>query len=52
MIEQVKNNVSKKVNEVLLQPLIKVKIKEVAFQMHSDKALGPDGMNSTFFQNF
>jgi hypothetical protein len=39
-------------NEKLLAPISKEELKEALFQMHPDKAPGPDGFNPTFYQHF
>lgn len=37
-------------NEELLRPVVEDEVKTALFQMNPDKASGPDGMTSTFFQ--
>jgi hypothetical protein len=39
-------------NEKLLAPISKEEIKEALFEMHPDKAPGPDGFNPAFYQHF
>ncbi|XP_062088916.1 uncharacterized protein LOC133795483 [Humulus lupulus] len=36
----------------LLKEVTKEEVKQVVFQMHPDKALGPDGFNPAFYQNY
>uniref|UniRef100_A0A803Q660 Reverse transcriptase n=1 Tax=Cannabis sativa TaxID=3483 RepID=A0A803Q660_CANSA len=38
-------------NEALLQPVTPEEIKQAVFQMHPDKAPGPDGMGPGFYQH-
>jgi hypothetical protein len=39
-------------NERLVAPITKEELKEALFQMHPDKAPGPDGFNPAFYQHF
>ncbi|KAK2449324.1 hypothetical protein QL285_008530 [Trifolium repens] len=39
-------------NDRLLAPITKEELKEALFQMHPDKAPGPDGFNPAFYQHF
>jgi hypothetical protein len=39
-------------NAKLLAPISKEELKEALFQMHPDKAPGPDGFNPAFYQHF
>lgn len=39
-------------NETLLRPLEAGEFKYALFQMHPDKAPGPDGLDSAFFKRF
>jgi hypothetical protein len=38
-------------NEKLVAPITKEEVREALFQMHPDKAPGPDGFNSAFYQH-
>jgi hypothetical protein len=38
-------------NDRLLRPITKEELKEALFQMHPDKAPGPDGFNPAFYQH-
>lgn len=54
--QQVTSLVSARVTEddntMLLRPLCGEEIRRATFQMHPDKAPGPDGINLSFFQKF
>ncbi|MCI28064.1 RNA-directed DNA polymerase (Reverse transcriptase), partial [Trifolium medium] len=39
-------------NEKLVAPITKEEVKNALFQMHPDKAPGPDGFNPAFYQHF
>jgi hypothetical protein len=39
-------------NDRLVMPITKEELKEALFQMHPDKAPGPDGFNPAFYQHF
>jgi hypothetical protein len=39
-------------NEKLVAPITKEEVREALFQMHPDKAPGPDGFNPAFYQHF
>jgi hypothetical protein len=39
-------------NDRLVAPITKEELKEALFQMHPDKAPGPDGFNPAFYQHF
>ncbi|MCH82559.1 RNA-directed DNA polymerase (Reverse transcriptase), partial [Trifolium medium] len=39
-------------NERLVAPITKEEVKNALFQMHPDKAPGPDGFNPAFYQHF
>ncbi|GAU34899.1 hypothetical protein TSUD_144300 [Trifolium subterraneum] len=39
-------------NERLVAPITREELKEALFQMHPDKAPGPDGFNPAFYQHF
>jgi hypothetical protein len=39
-------------NDKLLAPITKDELKEALFEMHPDKAPGPDGFNPAFYQHF
>ncbi|MCI38529.1 CNGC5-like protein, partial [Trifolium medium] len=39
-------------NERLVMPITREELKEALFQMHPDKAPGPDGFNPAFYQHF
>ncbi|MCH81471.1 CNGC5-like protein [Trifolium medium] len=39
-------------NEKLVAEITREEVKNALFQMHSDKAPGPDGFNPTFYQRF
>jgi hypothetical protein len=39
-------------NDMLLAPITKDELKEALFEMHPDKAPGPDGFNPAFYQHF
>jgi hypothetical protein len=39
-------------NDRLVAPFTREELKEALFQMHPDKAPGPDGFNPTFYQQF
>jgi hypothetical protein len=44
--------VSQEENEKLVAPITKEEVITALFQMHPDKAPGPDGFNPTFYQHF
>ncbi|XP_074336652.1 uncharacterized protein LOC141673815 [Apium graveolens] len=44
--------ITKRVNEELLQEVHEDEVKEAVFAMHPDKACGPEGLNPDFFQVF
>jgi hypothetical protein len=44
--------ISQEDNEKLLAPISKEELKAALFQMHPDKAPGPDGFNPAFYQHF
>ncbi|MCI06308.1 endonuclease/exonuclease/phosphatase family protein, partial [Trifolium medium] len=44
--------VSEEDNERLVAPITKEEVKDALFQMHPDKAPGPDGFNPAFYQHF
>jgi hypothetical protein len=44
--------ISQEDNEKLLAPISKEELKTALFQMHPDKAPGPDGFNPAFYQHF
>jgi hypothetical protein len=39
-------------NDRLVAPITREELKEALFQMHPDKAPGPDGFNPAFYQHF
>jgi hypothetical protein len=39
-------------NDMLVAPITREELKEALFQMHPDKAPGPDGFNPAFYQHF
>ncbi|PNX78269.1 CNGC5-like protein, partial [Trifolium pratense] len=39
-------------NDQLVRPITREELKEALFQMHPDKAPGPDGFNPAFYQHF
>jgi hypothetical protein len=39
-------------NENLVKPITREELKEALFEMHPDKAPGPDGFNPAFYQHF
>lgn len=43
-------SVSEQQNDELLKPISEEEVKEALFNMHSDKAPGPDGMTPAFYQ--
>lgn len=50
VIECVTNSITVEQNLSLLPEVTDVEVKEALFQMHPDKAPGPDGMTPAFFQ--
>lgn len=48
----IQNRLDHEDNATLIRPLENEEFKKTFFQMLSDKALGPDGLNSTFFKRF
>ena len=48
----VPRRVTEEQNRYLLNPFEAEKVKTTLFSMHSDKALGLDGMNPGFFQTY
>ena len=46
----VPTSITEQQNRDLLQPITEKEVKCALFQMHPDKAPGPDGMTPTFFQ--
>ncbi|KAK2388712.1 hypothetical protein QL285_062362 [Trifolium repens] len=44
--------ISQEDNEKLLAPISKEELRTALFQMHPDKAPGPDGFNPAFYQHF
>ncbi|XP_060959266.1 uncharacterized protein LOC133030514 [Cannabis sativa] len=51
VIGNVRNSITASHNEELLQPIGDDEVKNALFQMHPDKAPGPDGMGPGFFQH-
>lgn len=49
---EVVNRVSELDNDNLLAAVTKEEVKQAVFDMHPDKASGPDGLNPAFFQAF
>lgn len=52
VVRYVESRVDGSDNVSLTKPLEVEEFKQVLFQMHSDKALGPDGLNPAFFKRF
>jgi hypothetical protein len=44
--------ISQEDNDRLVAPITREELKEALFQMHPDKAPGPDGFNPAFYQHF
>jgi carbamoylphosphate synthase small subunit len=44
--------ISQEENDKLVLPITKEELKDALFQMHPDKAPGPDGFNPAFYQHF
>ncbi|WCJ43897.1 hypothetical protein M5689_024606 [Euphorbia peplus] len=52
IVDVVPNLVSDGFNDILTVPFVIDEFKTAIFQMHSDRSLGPDGLNPGFFQHF
>lgn len=52
VLEHVQNNITEVHNDILLRLYTISEFKKALFSMHSDKALGPNGINPAFFKNF
>jgi hypothetical protein len=52
ILELVTPKITQEENDRLLLPITKEELKEALFQMHPDKAPGPDGFNPAFYQHF
>lgn len=50
VLQYVDSRLNEEENEVLLRPLDMEEFKLVLFQLHSNKTLGPDGLNLAFFK--
>lgn len=50
VIDSVRQSITSEQNNELLKPITPEEVKHVVFQMHPDKAPGPDGMTPAFFQ--
>lgn len=50
VIEAIPNLISSEDNDILLQTFTKDEFSQALQQMHSDKAPGPDGLNSAFYK--
>ena len=46
------SSITEEDNVMLTAPFTAMEIKDAVFSMHPDKAPGPDGMNSAFFQHY
>ncbi|XP_074336055.1 uncharacterized protein LOC141673224 [Apium graveolens] len=46
----VKQSITSEQNDELMKPITPEEVRNSIFQIHLDKALGPDGMSTTFFQ--
>lgn len=52
IVNCMRTKINEEDNEKLLAPFVIGEFKEALFQMHSDKAPGPDGLNPDFFKRF
>lgn len=52
VLEVVTPRISMQDNEALLAPFLEEEIRSTLFQMHPDKASGPDGLNPAFYKRF
>lgn len=52
VLDCVQTHVTPEQNDQLTQEFTAEEVKGALFSMHSDKSLGPDGMNPAFYQRF
>lgn len=52
VIDCIKATITEHQNTMLLLPVTKEEVKSALFQMHPDKAPGPDGMTPAFYQKY
>jgi carbamoylphosphate synthase small subunit len=52
ILSLVVEKVSQEENEKLVAPITKEEVRTALFQMHPDKAPGPNGFNLAFYQHF
>jgi hypothetical protein len=52
VLSLIQRKISHSDNDMLTSPVMKEEVRVTLFQMHPDKAPGPDGFNPAFFQHF
>lgn len=52
ILECVEGKVTAQQNDILMQPIVMEEVRCALFDMHPDKASGPDGLNPDFFRSF
>lgn len=52
ILDMVAPRITQQENDMLLAPFTMEEFRKALFQMHSDKAPRPDGLNSAFYKHF